>query len=177
MQKLTLAALLCCPFLGGCAAAALTASAVILNDDFQDHSVSATVPSDPNFVWHSALNSLSGMTHALIHRDDDLLQARTNLDYGQVQIQVKEVSVGQTQITVLAKKAMVYSPELSTLTLERIVTDFDNLTRRAAMSASAPARATGTEWQDTVPSNINWDTFADQEASNQQTNNQQGIPE
>lgn len=167
MQKLTLAALLCCPFLGGCAAAALTASAVILNDDFQDHSVSATVPSDSNFVWHSALNSLSGMTHALIHRDDDLLLARTNLDYGQVQIQIKEVSVGQTQITVLAKKALVYSPELSTLTLERIVTDFDNLRRRATMSASAPARSTGTEWQDTVPSNVNWDTFTDQTAKKQ----------
>ena len=173
MHKLTLAALLCCPFLGGCAAAALTAGAVILNDDFQDHSVSATVPSDPNFVWHSALNSLSGMTHALIHRDDDLLQARTNLDYGQVQIQIKEVSVGQTQITVLAKKALVYSPELSTLTLERIVTDFDNLRRRATISANAPMRTTGVKWQDTVPSNLNWDTLSDQTGGNQN----QGAPE
>ncbi len=171
MHKLTLAALLCCPLLGGCAAAALTAGAVIMNDDFQDHSVSATVPSDSNFVWRSTLNSLSSMTQALIHRDDDLLQARTSLDYGQVQVQVKEVSVGQTQITVLAKKALVYSPELSTLTLERIVTDFDNLRRRATISASAPSRSTGGEWQDTVPSNVNWDTFADQ------TNETQGAPE
>ena len=167
MHKLTLAALLCCPLLGGCAAAALTAGAVILNDDFQDHSVSATVPSDSNFVWHSALNSLSGMTRALIHRDDDLLQARTNLDYGQVQIQVKEVSVGQTQITVLAKKALVYSPELSTLTLERIVTDFDNLRRRATISANAPTRTTGEEWQDTVPSNVDWNVLTEQNTNNQ----------
>jgi hypothetical protein len=159
MQKLTLAALLCCPLLGGCAAAALTAGAVILNDDYQDHSVSATVPSDSNFVWHSALNSLSGMTRSLIHRDDDLLQARTSLDYGTVQLQVKEVSVGQTQITVVAKKALVYSPELSSLTLERIVTDFDNLRKRATISANSPVRSTGGDWQDTVPSNINWGTL------------------
>jgi hypothetical protein len=173
MQKLTLVALLCCPLLGGCAAAALTAGAVILNDDFQDHSVSATVPSDSSFVWHSALNSLSGMTHALIHRDDDLLQARTNLDYGQVQIQIKEVSVGQTQITVLAKKALIYSPELSTLTLERIVTDFDNLRRRATISANAPTRSTGADWQDTVPSNVNWGTLTEPGSKDQN----QGAPE
>ncbi len=154
MYKLTLAVLLTCPLLGGCAAAALTAGAVILNDDFQDKSVSATVPSDPDFVWRSSLHSLSSMTRALIHRDDDLMQAKTNVDYGQLQVQVREVAVGQTQIQVLAKKAMVYSPELSTIALERIVGDFDALRARSAVGASATSYREGEHWQKTVPSGM-----------------------
>jgi len=153
MRKLTLAALLACPLLGGCAAAALTAGAVIINDDFQAKCVSATVPSDPDFVWRSTLHSLSSMTRALIHRDDDLRQARTNVDYGQLQVQVREVAVGQVQIQVLAKKAMVYSPELSTITLERIVADFDSLRSRSAVGATTTYRP-GEDWQDTVPSGM-----------------------
>lgn len=152
MRNLTLAALLACPFLGGCAAAALTAGAVIINDDFQDKSVSAIVPSEPDFVWRSTLNSLSNMTRALIHRDDDLRQARTNVDYGQLQVQVREVAVGQTQIQVLAKKALIYSPELSKITLERIVADFDALRSRSSIDTQAATYSTGEDWQHTVPS-------------------------
>ena len=152
MRKLTLAAALACPLLGGCAAAALTAGAVIINDDFQDKSVSAIVPSEPDFVWRSTLHSLSNMTRALIHRDDDLRQARTNVDYGQLQVQVREVAVGQTQIQVLAKKAMIYSPELSAITLERIVADFDTLRSRSGTNAQAASYRAGEDWQNKVPS-------------------------
>ncbi|HPF14873.1 MAG: hypothetical protein H6830_03220 [Planctomycetes bacterium] len=154
MQKLTLVALLACPLFGGCAAAALTAGAVILNEDFQAKSVSAIVPSDPQFVWKSTLNSLSSMTRAMIHRDDDLMQARTNVDYGQLQVQVREVAVGQTQIQVLAKKAMVFSPELSTLTLERIVADFDSLRSRSEIGSESASYRPAEDWQETVPSGV-----------------------
>ncbi|MEZ5976265.1 MAG: hypothetical protein R3F33_10970 [Planctomycetota bacterium] len=152
MRTLTLAALLVCPLFGSCAAVALTGSAVILSDDFQDKSVSAIVPSTPNFVWHSTLSSLSGMTHAMVHRDDDLMHARTSVDYGQLQVAVREVAVGQTQIQVLARKAMVYSPELSNIALERIIADFDSLRERAAMNGSSWSNSQ--DWQDTVPAGM-----------------------
>lgn len=124
---------------GGCAAAAVTVGALVLSDDFHERTQAAILPVDPELVYKSSLSTLSTMTGALIHRDDDLMAAKTLIDYGSVTIQVREIAVGETEIRVRGEKALIYNAELSALVLDRITNDLQALRRD---SSAVPMAAT-----------------------------------
>lgn len=117
---------------GGCAVAAVTAGAMVLNDEFQDRAQAAVVPVHPELAYKSTLSTLSSMTEALIHRDDDVMAMQTRVDYGQVTVHVREISNGETEVRVLAEKALLYNAELSALVLDRITNDLSTLRRQAS---------------------------------------------
>ena len=121
--------------LGGCAIVAVTAGAMVVNDEFQDRAQSAIVPTDAELAYKSSLATLSEMTTALIHRDDDVMVMQTRVDYGVVTVQVREISTGETEIRVLAEKALLYSSELSSIVLDRITNDLSTLRRNAGSQA------------------------------------------
>ncbi|MFT7677717.1 MAG: hypothetical protein ACI8QC_001700 [Planctomycetota bacterium] len=114
---------------------------MVLSDDFHDRAQAAILPVDPELVYKSSLSTLSNMTGALIHRDDDLMAARTLVDYGNVTIQVREIAVGETEIRVRGEKALLYNAELSALVLDRITNDLKAIRRdSSAVPTAAMAR-------------------------------------
>jgi hypothetical protein len=107
----------------GCHVALPVAGAVVVSEEFQDNAVSTTVPEKTKVVWPSVLSSLSGMTDALIHRDDEHHAAHTRIDSGVVTVHVWQPDTGETQIRVAAKKFLVYNHELSQMVMDRIVNE------------------------------------------------------
>lgn len=123
---------------GGCAAAAVAASTLVISDEFQSNAQAAQFPTTPELAWKSTLHSLSQMTGSLIHRDDDLRVAETRVDYGVVTVQVREVSAGTTEVRVYGEKALLYSPELSRLVLDKIELDLNHF-RKPGMNVAGGA--------------------------------------
>lgn len=107
----------------GCQVAIPVAGAIVVSEEFQDNAVSTTVPEKTEVVWPSVLSSLSGMTDALIHRDDDHYAAHTRVDSGVVTVHVWQPDNGETQIRVAAKKYLMYNNELSQMVMDRIVNE------------------------------------------------------
>lgn len=116
---------------------AVTAGAMVINDEFQDRAQAAIVPVDAELAYKSSLATLSEMTTALIHRDDDVMVMQSRVDYGLVTIQVREIAVGETEVRVLAEKALLYSAELSAIVLDRITNDLANLRRGTGLRSNA----------------------------------------
>ncbi|HIF42180.1 MAG TPA: DUF3568 family protein [Planctomycetes bacterium] len=106
---LTLAGLLT----SGCAAVLVASTAVVLTEEFQDNAVKMTVEQDAEMVWASAKSSLAHMTESMIHTDDDLKYAVTEIEGAEVTIEVQNWNTGGTRVRVMAKKFMIYRNELA----------------------------------------------------------------
>ena len=110
-------------WISGCAVAAVAVGSVVVTEEFQNKTTTATVMEDTDVVWASAKASLAQMTDALIHFDDDHRAAQTRIDNAVVTVHVRNWDVDETEIRITAKKVLVYSPELAEMVQRRIVTD------------------------------------------------------
>jgi hypothetical protein len=107
----------------GCAVLAVSAAAILINEEYRDNAITVIVQEDVDVVWTHTLASLSTMTDALIERDDQHHSARTIIDDGQVTVFVEQHDSDDTKIYVAAKKYLVYNHELSELVRDRILSD------------------------------------------------------
>tara|TARA_R110002126_G_scaffold66038_5_gene167947 strand:- start:2121 stop:2522 length:402 start_codon:yes stop_codon:yes gene_type:complete len=109
--------------LAGCAVLAVSAAAILINEEYRDNAVTVIVQEDVDVVWTHALMSLSTMTDALIEQDNQHHAARTIIDDAQVTVFVEQHDSDDTKIYVAAKKYLVYNHELSELVRDRILSD------------------------------------------------------
>ena len=125
MNRVTLAALITVPLvlLGGCAVAAVGVTAIVVTEEWRDQALTADVQEDVEIVWASTKRSMSNMTDALLHVDEDLRAIETRVDNAVVRVHVANWTVGETRIWVEAKKYMLNSNEVAQLVQSRIVKD------------------------------------------------------
>lgn len=97
----------------GCAAIVVASTAVVLTEEFQDNATTVTVEQDAEMVWASAKSSLAHMTDSMIHTDEDLKTAITEIEGAEVSVAVKNWNTGETRIRVMAKKYVVYDRDLA----------------------------------------------------------------
>jgi hypothetical protein len=107
----------------GCAAVLVASTAVVLTEEFQDNAIKMTVEQDAEMVWASAKSSLAHMTESLIHTDEDLKHAVTNIEGAEVSVAVQNWNTGETRVRVMAKKFLVYRNELANRVCDVIAKD------------------------------------------------------
>jgi len=97
----------------GCAAIVVASTAVVLTEEFQDNATTVTMEHDAELVWASAKSSLAHMSQDMIHTDDALKTARTEIEGAQVSVAVQNWNTGETRVRVMAKKYFVYDRDLA----------------------------------------------------------------
>lgn len=110
------ASLLALPVLAlgvSCAPAAVVGTAIIVNDEFAEKSQSVVVGFDADYVWAAAKSSLSHMTDDLLDIDPELRTIKTYVDGAEVLVRVQTFDVGQTRISVAARRYLVFSDEVA----------------------------------------------------------------
>lgn len=124
MKNLLLALVLApTAYLTSCAPLAIAAVGIVITDEWKDNAYTADVTEDVDLVWSHVRSSLSNMTDALLHIDEDHRAVQTRIDNSVVMVHVQQWSVNETRIFVEAKKYMVTNPEVAQLVMERIVKD------------------------------------------------------
>ncbi len=113
------------PILGmaSCAPLAVIGMGIIITDEWRSHALTADVSEETEVVWASVTSSMSSMTDALLHVDEDHRAVQTRVDNAVVVVHVKQWNIDETRIYVEAKKYMVNSPEVAELVMERLVRD------------------------------------------------------
>ena len=97
----------------GCAAIVVASTAVVLTEEFQDNATTVTMEQDAELVWASAKSSLAHMSQDMIHTDDALKTAMTEIEGAQVSVAVQNWNTGETRVRVMAKKYFVYDRDLA----------------------------------------------------------------
>ena len=106
-----------------CAPVAVVGTTIVLNEEFTEKSRSKIVADDVELVWASAKSSMSHMTDDLLDVDGDLKAIRTFVDGAEVTVRVQTFDVGQTMISVYARRYLVFSDEVAGNVLHSIVRD------------------------------------------------------
>lgn len=109
--------------LASCAAAAGAGMIILISDEFRENALTADVTDEVEVVWSSVKSSMSNMTDALLHVDEDHRAVQTRIDNSVVVVHVMQWDVEETRIYVEAKKYMVTNPEVAQLVMERLVRD------------------------------------------------------
>jgi hypothetical protein len=97
----------------GCAAIVVASTAVVLTEEFQDNATTVTMEQDAELVWARAKSSLAHMSQDMIHTDDALKTATTEIEGAQVSVAVQNWNTGETRVRVMAKKYFVYDRDLA----------------------------------------------------------------
>ncbi len=124
-SALVLAGLLGGLALSSCAPLAVAAVGIVITDEWKDNALTADVQADVEPVWASVLRSMSNMTDALLHVDEDHRAIQTRVDNSVVLVHVEQWAVHETRVYVEAKKYMVTNPEVAQLVMERLVRDLE----------------------------------------------------
>ena len=106
-----------------CAPVALGSVAIVVNEEFTEKSHSKVVAGDVELVWASSKSSMSHMTDDLLDVDEELKTIRTFVDGAEVMLKITNFDVGQTQISVYARRYLVFSDEVAGNVLHSIVRD------------------------------------------------------
>ena len=106
-----------------CAPVAVVGTTIVLNEEFTEKSHSKIVADDVELVWASAKSSMSHMTDDLLDVDEELKTIRTFVDGAEVMLKITNFDVGQTQISVYARRYLVFSDEVAGNVLHSIVRD------------------------------------------------------
>lgn len=110
-------------FVVSCAPAAVVGTAIVVNEEFVDNSVSTTVPYNVDYVWAFAQSTMTHMTSDLLDIDPDLRTIKTFVDGAEVLVQIETFDVGETRIRVAAKRFLVFSDEVAGNVRDGIVRD------------------------------------------------------
>jgi uncharacterized protein YceK len=97
----------------GCAAVLMASTAVVLSEEFQDNAITVTMEQDTDLAWASAKASLANMTGSMIHTDEALRHAVTQIEGAEVSVAVQNWSNGEVRIQVMAKEYVLYRNELA----------------------------------------------------------------
>lgn len=124
-MKKALLALVLAPLvaLASCAPLAVVGIGIIVTDEFKDSALTADVQVETELVWTSVKSSMSNMTDALLHVDEDHRALQTRVDNSVVTVHVKQWSVDETRVYVESKKYMMESPEIAELVMDRLIRD------------------------------------------------------
>lgn len=126
MNKIILALVALFTFtVSSCAPLAITGLALVITDEWKENALTAVVNDDVDLVWPAVRSSVSEMTDALLHVDEDHRTLSTRIDNAVVTVHVKEYAVGESRIYVDAKKYMVANPEVADLVMNRLVKDLN----------------------------------------------------
>jgi hypothetical protein len=124
-MKRALYALVLAPLvaLASCAPLAVVTLTMVVTDEFKDNALTADVQVEDELVWTSVKSSMSNMTDALLHVDEDHRALQTRVDNSVVTVHVKQWSVDETRVYVESKKYMVNNPEVAELVMDRLIRD------------------------------------------------------
>ena len=106
-----------------CAPVALGSVAIVVNEEFTDKSHSKVVAGDVELVWASSKSSMSHMTDDLLDVDGPTRTIKTFVDGAEVVVRVENFDVGQTRVSVYARRYLVFSDEVAGNVLQSIVRD------------------------------------------------------
>ena len=106
-----------------CAPMAVVGTAIVVNEEFTEKSHSKVVADDVELVWASTKSSMSHMTDDLLDVDSDVKTIRTFVDGAEVMVKIQNFDVGQTKISVFARRYLVFSDEVAGNVLNSIVRD------------------------------------------------------
>ena len=124
MKKLLPLVLLGAPLFGGCLALAAAGVGVVLSQEFSDHAHIAYLEEHATQVWASAKTSMAHMsTQEEIEIDEELMAASARIDGAVVTVHVEAWDVGETRLSIGAKKYGLYNSDVAERVLVRIRKD------------------------------------------------------
>jgi len=125
MRKTLLASLLALPLVSACEVLLVSGAAVVLSQEFIDNARVAYLQEESEMVWLNVRSSLSHMSLEPIHVDNDLRAAKANIDGAQVTVHVETFDVGESQLSVAAKKLGLYNGQVAEDVLSRLRNDIE----------------------------------------------------
>lgn len=126
-HKNLLTILFLAPLLTGCLAVAVGAGGVLLGQEvMENNTYVAQVRVDTPRVWATTKSSLSHLSPEPIHTDEDLQEAKADVEGSTVVVQVEIFDVGKSTIRVSASKFGVPRGEVAQNVLNRILKDLES---------------------------------------------------
>jgi len=104
----------------------VSTAAVMLSQEFTQNARVAYIQEEADMVWLNVKSSLSHMSLDPINVDNDLRAAQAWVDGAQVTVHVETYEVGETQLSVAAKKLGLYNGQVADDVLLRLRRDMDN---------------------------------------------------
>jgi hypothetical protein len=126
MRKTFLACICVLPFLTACEVLFVSTAAIMLSQEFTQNARVAFIPEESDMVWLSVKSSMSHMSLEPIHVDNDLRAAQASIDGAQITVHVETYEVGETQLSVAAKKLGLYNGKVADDVLMRLRRDMDD---------------------------------------------------